>query len=70
MCSGRCRDIDVDIDRYFVCFKGVPKSVQVLSNCLEAVMVLTLTVLKHSKPLQVTSRFGPLQVFVWDGFEV
>ena len=38
--------MDVDIDSYFGCWKGFSKSVQILSNGIEAVVVLTLTVLK------------------------
>ena len=33
--------VDVDIDRYFGCLKGVSKSVQVPFNGIEAVLVLT-----------------------------
>ena len=36
----------MDIARYFGSFEGVSKSVQVLSNGIEAVMVLTLMILK------------------------
>ena len=39
-------DVDAGIDRYFGCLKGLSKPVQVLLNCLEAVMVLTLIILK------------------------
>ena len=35
----------VDIDSYFGCLKAVSKSVQVLFNGIEAVVVLTLIVL-------------------------
>ena len=35
-------EVDVDIDRYFGCFKGVSTSVQVLFNGIEEVLVLTL----------------------------
>ena len=39
-------EVDVDIDRHFGCLKEVSKSVQVLLNGLEAVLVLTLIILK------------------------
>ena len=39
-------EVDVDIDRYFGSLKGLSKSVQVLLNGIEAVMVLTLVFLK------------------------
>ena len=39
-------EVDVDIDSYFGCFRGGLKSVCVLFNGIEAVMVLTLIVLK------------------------
>ena len=44
----RCRDIEVDadIDRYFGCLRGLLKSVQVLLNGVEAVVVLALLSLK------------------------
>ena len=40
-------DVDVGMDRYFGCFKGVSKSVQVLLlNGIGAVVVLTVVILK------------------------
>ena len=39
-------EVDVDIHRYFGCLKGVSKSVQLLLNGMEAVMVLTVITLK------------------------
>ena len=39
-------EIDVDIDSCFGCLESVSKSVQVLFNGVEAVMVLTLISLK------------------------
>ena len=39
-------EVDVDIDRYFGCLNGASKSVQVLLYGIEAVMVLTLIILK------------------------
>ena len=39
-------EVDVDIDRYFGSLKGVSKSVQVLLNGIEAVVVLTVMILK------------------------
>ena len=44
-------EVDVDIDWTFGCLKGVSKSVQVLFYGTEAVMVLTLIILK-SRALQ------------------
>ena len=38
--------VDVDIDRYFRCLKFVAKSVQVMFDGIEALMVLTLILLK------------------------
>ena len=35
-------EVDVDVDRYLGCLKGVSKSVQVVVTGTEAVMVLTL----------------------------
>ena len=35
-------EVDVDINRYFGCLKGVSKPAQVLFNVLQAVMLLTL----------------------------
>ena len=40
-------EVDVGIDRYFDCFTGAPKSVQVLFDCIEAVLVLTVIVLNN-----------------------
>ena len=40
-------EIDVDIDRCFGCLKEVAKSVQVLFDGIEAVMVLTLIIPKQ-----------------------
>ena len=39
-------EVEVDLDRYLGCLKGVSKSVQVLLNDIEAVMVLTLLILQ------------------------
>ena len=39
-------EVDVDKGMYFGCFKGFPKSVQVLFNGIEVLLVLTLIVLK------------------------
>ena len=39
-------EVDVDIDSYFGCFKVVSKSVQVLLNDIQTIMVLTLISLK------------------------
>ena len=39
-------DIDIDIDGYFVCLEGVSQSVQLLLAGTEAVLVLTLIILK------------------------
>ena len=39
-------DMDVNVDRYFGCLKGVSKSVQVLVNNIETILVLTLQSLK------------------------
>ena len=38
-------EVDVHIDRYFCCLRGVLKSVQVLLNGKEVVMVLTRIIL-------------------------
>ena len=39
-------EVDVIIDRYLGCLEGASKSVQVPLNGIEAVMVLTLIILK------------------------
>ena len=40
-------EVDVDIDRCFGCFKLVSKSVQTLLSGMEAVLVVTLIILKY-----------------------
>ena len=39
-------EVDVDVDRCFGCSKGVPESVEVLLNGIEAVTVPALMILK------------------------
>ena len=39
-------EVDVDIDRFLGCLKGLSKSVQVLFNGIAAVVVLTFKILK------------------------
>ena len=39
--------VDVDMDRYFGCVNGISKSVEVLFNGIEALLVLTLMILKQ-----------------------
>ena len=46
-------DIDVDRDSYFGCLKGVSKSVQVLLDCIETVVVLNLRLVNIALTLQV-----------------
>ena len=53
-------EVDVDIDRYVGCLKGVSKSVQLLSNGIEAVIVLTLIILKWSALYELQSIPGML----------
>ena len=51
-------EVNVDIDCYFGCLKGDSKSVQILSHGIEAILVLTLIILKQravSTRLQVWS---------------
>ena len=40
-------EVDVDVERCFVCLKGFSKSVQVLLHGIDAVLVLTLRLLKQ-----------------------
>ena len=42
----RDAEVDVEIDRYFGCFKGVAKSVDVLLDGIEPVVALTWRILK------------------------
>ena len=48
--------VDVDIDSYFGCLKGLSKSVQVLLTGIKAVMVLTL-ILLNQRALQPKVRY-------------
>ena len=53
-------EVDVDLDRYFGSLKEASKSVQVLFNGIEAVLVLTLILLKQRALLKLREQIpGP-----------
>ena len=57
-------EADVDMDSYFGCLKGASKSVQVPLNGMEAVMVLTLMILKWRALYMLPNSHGSLRTHV------
>ena len=43
-------EVEVDVDRYFGCLKGVSKSIQLPVLGIEAIMVLTSRIMKKANP--------------------
>ena len=50
-------EVDVDIDGYFGCLRKVSKSLQVLLNCIEAVLVRFRLVGIYSNPWEFASPY-------------